>query len=174
MRESGITEVERSARLSDRKEERPGVAPEVPPRRRPWDKVLTRNVEAWRGDTIMAHTYTNLLMHTLFGTQDRRPLCPPRTQAETVRLQGRDHDRPEGQARAHQRPEDHVHFLSVLPASHSLCDLMEKLKANSSQWVHEHWPRRRSFGWQTGYTGFSVEPGEGPTIHRREGRESAR
>ena len=49
-------------------------------------------------------------------------------------------------------------MLLVLPPSLPRSDLMEKLKANSSKWVHERWPRRPWFGWQTGYTAFSVSP----------------
>jgi putative transposase len=30
------------------------------------------------------------------------------------------------------------------------------LKTNSSRWVHEKWPFRATFGWQTGYGAFSV------------------
>jgi hypothetical protein len=52
-------------------------------------------------------------------------------------------------------PKDHVHLLFVLPASLSLADFMEKLKANSSKWANEGWPRR-AFSWQTGYAAFSV------------------
>jgi hypothetical protein len=52
-------------------------------------------------------------------------------------------------------PNDHVHLLFVLPASLSLADLMEKLKANSSKWANERSPGR-AFSWQTGYTAFSV------------------
>jgi putative transposase len=37
-----------------------------------------------------------------------------------------------------------------------LSDLMGKLKANSSKWVHQQWPERRRFGWQEGYAAFSV------------------
>jgi hypothetical protein len=35
---------------------------------------------------------------------------------------------------------------------------MEKLKANSSKWVHQRWPRQHAFAWQTGYAAFSVSP----------------
>jgi hypothetical protein len=35
---------------------------------------------------------------------------------------------------------------------------MEKLKANSSKWLHQRWPRRQAFAWQTGYAAFSVSP----------------
>ena len=53
-------------------------------------------------------------------------------------------------------PNDHVHSLFVLPASLSLSDFMEKVKANSSKWVHQRWPNRAFFAWQPGYTAFSV------------------
>jgi len=33
---------------------------------------------------------------------------------------------------------------------------MEKVKANSSRWIHERWPHRSRFAWQTGYAAFSV------------------
>jgi hypothetical protein len=47
--------------------------------------------------------------------------------------------------------------LFVLPASLSLSDMMEKVKANSSKWANERWPAI-SFAWQIGYAGFSVSP----------------
>jgi putative transposase len=43
-----------------------------------------------------------------------------------------------------------------MPARLAVSDLMEKLKANSSRWVHQRWPQRRVFGWQERYAGFSV------------------
>ena len=51
---------------------------------------------------------------------------------------------------------DHVHLLTVLPPALSVADAMRVLKTNSSRWVHEQWPRRRAFGWQTGYGAFST------------------
>lgn len=55
-------------------------------------------------------------------------------------------------------PRDHVHILFSLPAVLSLAEAMEKLKANSSKWIHQRWPRQRAFAWQTGYAAFSVSP----------------
>jgi hypothetical protein len=34
--------------------------------------------------------------------------------------------------------------------------MVRVLKTNSSRWVHEQWPARRVFAWQTGYAAFSV------------------
>ena len=51
---------------------------------------------------------------------------------------------------------DHTHALLVLPASLALADAMRVIKTNSSRWIHEQWPQRKSFAWQTGYGAFSV------------------
>jgi REP element-mobilizing transposase RayT len=51
---------------------------------------------------------------------------------------------------------DHVHLLLRLPPSASIAEAMRVLKTNSSRWVHEKWPSRSTFGWQTGYGAFSV------------------
>jgi Transposase IS200 like len=51
---------------------------------------------------------------------------------------------------------DHVHLLVRMPSTHSMADLARLVKTNSSRWVHERWPQRKSFGWQTGYGAFSV------------------
>lgn len=42
------------------------------------------------------------------------------------------------------------------PATLPIADAMRLIKTNSSRWVHETWPNRQSFAWQTGYAAFSV------------------
>jgi putative transposase len=54
-------------------------------------------------------------------------------------------------------PNDHVHILASLPASRSLGEIMCVVKTNSSRWVHEQFPRRSKFAWQTGYGAFCVD-----------------
>ena len=51
---------------------------------------------------------------------------------------------------------DHVHLLVSMPATHSLADMANFLKANSSGWIHKEIPRRKLFRWQAGYAAFSV------------------
>lgn len=51
---------------------------------------------------------------------------------------------------------DHVHVLAVLPADKSVADCLRTVKTNSTRWVHERWPERKSFAWQTGYSAFAV------------------
>ena len=103
----------------------------------------------------MAHTYTNLLTHALFSTKDRQPLIRPEMKSDLYAYMGGIINNLRGRPILINGPKDHVHLLFVLPATLSLSDFMEKLKANSSKWVNER-SRRRSFSWQTGYAAFSV------------------
>jgi REP element-mobilizing transposase RayT len=104
----------------------------------------------------MAHTYTHLLTHIIFSTKDRAPLLDAGLKERLFPYLGgiiRAHD---GKALIINGPADHVHILASIAAKHSLSDLMRELKADSSGWVHETFPDRNSFGWQTGYGAFSV------------------
>jgi REP element-mobilizing transposase RayT len=107
------------------------------------------------GATEMAHTYTNLLTHALFSTKDRQPLIRTEMKPDLYAYMGGIISQLKGKPVLINGPNDHVHLLFVLPASLSLADLMEKLKANSSKWANERSPGR-AFSWQTGYTAFSV------------------
>ena len=51
---------------------------------------------------------------------------------------------------------DHLHMLVDVPAAVAVSELVGKLKANSSRFIHENWPPRSKFAWQQGYGAFSV------------------
>jgi putative transposase len=51
---------------------------------------------------------------------------------------------------------DHVHLLISLPPTLSVAKAVQLLKGNSSKWIHETFPRTRSFEWQEGYGAFSI------------------
>ncbi len=53
---------------------------------------------------------------------------------------------------------DHLHILLSLPATLSVAKAIQLLKGNSSKWIHETFPKMRSFAWQEGYGAFSVGP----------------
>lgn len=63
-------------------------------------------------------------------------------------------------------PDDHVHGLAALPATLSVADAMRVVKTNSSRRVHEQWPHRRAFAWQTGYGAFSVSRSNRDEVER--------
>src|ERR1022692_1463457 len=104
----------------------------------------------------MAHTFTHLLTRIIFSTKDRRPLLDADLKDRLFPYLGgimRAHD---SKALIINGPTDHVHILASLAAKHSLSDLMRKLKADSSGWIHKHFPNQKSFAWQIGYGAFSV------------------
>ena len=51
---------------------------------------------------------------------------------------------------------DHVHACVSLPATVSIAQMANALKANSSRWVHENIDGGQRFRWQEGYGAFSV------------------
>ena len=50
---------------------------------------------------------------------------------------------------------DHAHLLIGLPATLSIAECVQKIKANSSRWMHSEGLRKK-FDWQEGYSAFSV------------------
>jgi REP element-mobilizing transposase RayT len=103
----------------------------------------------------MPNTYTNLLYHIVFSTKDRRPLITPNLQEELYKYIG-GIIRGEGGAQLEiGGVADHVHILAKFKPAISVSDMLNKIKANSSKWVHED-KGALDFGWQVGYAAFTV------------------
>ena len=101
----------------------------------------------------MAHSYTNLLYHIVYGTRERQRLIDEAFQPRLYQYVG-------GAVRGLKAicleiggVEDHVHILAKLPPTIAVSDFLEKLKANSSKWAKSV---KRGFGWQGGYAAFTV------------------
>ena len=104
----------------------------------------------------MAHTLSDLLVHAVFSTAERRPALGKSIQARLfgymagiVRARG-------GVAHIVGGAEDHVHLLLTVPASSSVADMLRFVKGNSSRWLNRQFPRTGKFAWQRGYAAFSV------------------
>ena len=111
----------------------------------------------------MAHSYTNLLFHIIFGTKERRPLID-------VDFEPRLYEYIGGTIRGLKATsleiggvEDHVHILTKLPPTIAVSDFLEKLKASTSKWSKS---LRRGFGWQEGYAAFSVSESQVQRVRR--------
>ena len=122
----------------------------------------------------MAHTYTQVLIHAIFSTKQREPYLSNEIRAELFPYLAGSLQRMKAGPVIVNGPRDHVHILFSLPAVLSLSDAMEKLKANSSKWVHQRWPRQRAFAWQTGYAGFSVSPSNLASVRNYIARQEER
>ena len=101
----------------------------------------------------MAHTYSVVFVHCVFSTKGRLPLIPEpeklwailRTVASQAQIN----------ILAVGGTTNHVHMLLAVPSTRTLADVMRELKANSSNRMHQRWPK---FTWQDGYGAMSVSP----------------
>lgn len=104
----------------------------------------------------MSHTYSKLYYHCVFSTKNHLPFLQGNISEELDSyLVGiaRNNDmflvRSGGVA-------DHRHLLLELKPKITVSDAMRLLKTNSSKWIRETYPELSDFGWQTGYSTFSV------------------
>ena len=104
----------------------------------------------------MAHTFTSLLTHVTFSTHGRASLIVDLIRDDLHAYLGGILRELHGTPIVIGGTTDHVHLLTRLPADLAIADCLRVLKTNSSRWVKERWPERRSFGWQGGYGAFSV------------------
>src|SRR5438445_12893123 len=104
----------------------------------------------------MAHTYSSILLHTVWSTKSRLPLI---TSDLKHRLYGYIRDIAEDQdvkiIIINGMP-DHVHALMNVKPSICISDVMRAIKTSSSKWVRMTFPEKMTFGWQEGYGAFSV------------------
>src|SRR5438128_446169 len=112
----------------------------------------------------MGHTYTNLLVHVIFSTKDRLPQLTPDLKPQLFPYMGGIVLEIGGRALAINGPQDHVYLLLILPPALALADGIRTIKANSSRWVHQKWPERGTFAWQTGYGAFSVSQSDADEV----------
>ena len=59
---------------------------------------------------------------------------------------------------------DHVHLLVRYRADLSHSEMLQQIKARSSKWVNETFPRCGHFGWQEGFGGFTVSKSAVPHV----------
>ena len=104
----------------------------------------------------MSDSYTNLLYHIVFSTKERRPLITPEFEPRlyeyiggTIRALG-------GISLELNGTEDHVHLLAKMRPDRALSDVLRKLKANATGWMHDVFPAVKDFSWQRGYGAFTV------------------
>jgi REP element-mobilizing transposase RayT len=113
----------------------------------------------------MAHTFTNLLTHIIFSTKDRMPTLDAEIKPRLFAYMGGIVRELGGKALNINGPTDHVHILASVPAKLAPAEIIGKVKANSSGWVHKEFPQRAVFAWQVGYAAFSVSQSQKQAVH---------
>ncbi|MBZ5625439.1 MAG: IS200/IS605 family transposase [Acidobacteriia bacterium] len=112
----------------------------------------------------MAHTFTTLHTHVIFSTKDRCPYLDDEIRSRVFAYLGGIVREMRGTAAIVNGATDHVHMLVQLPADLPLAECLRVVKTNSSRWVHETWPDRGKFAWQTGYGASPVSTSSLPAV----------
>ena len=106
----------------------------------------------------MSQSLSNIILHLVFSTKDRRPLL---RDAQRGQL----HAYITGILKNCESPlieinsvRDHVHILFAQSKNHAPAKIIEQIKTASSAWIKtlDRW--YLDFAWQTGYGEFSVSP----------------
>ncbi len=113
----------------------------------------------------MAQTFTRLIYHLVFSTQQRRPLITADVRAPLYQYLGGLIRGERGALLVAGGMPDHIHLLATLPPHKSLSNMLRFFKSESSRWMNERLAEH-SFAWQKGYAAFSVSPSQVPTLRR--------
>lgn len=122
-------------------------------------------------NTIMAHTYSKLLYHVVFSTRKRADMLRTDLLPELARVAGGVVRKHEGKLLAINGPLNHLHVLMSLPPRETVSDVIRDLKAITSKWIHEKIPTFENFGWQEGYSVFSVSQSHQEKVQQYIGRQ---
>jgi len=115
---------------------------------------------------ILANTFSQIYIQTVFAVSNRQSLIKPEFKEDLykfvsgiVRNQGQKLIAINGVA-------DHVHILIGLRPAMALADLVQEIKADSTNFINKNrWVRGR-FNWQEGYGAFSYGHSRLDTIIR--------
>jgi putative transposase len=113
----------------------------------------------------MPSTYRSLHYHIVFGTKNHEPMIQAAWSDKLHAYLGGIIRTANGIAESIGGVSDHVHLLAGLRATHRLADVLRKLKAVSSGWVHNE-IGVHGFAWQEGYGAFTVSPSQRGAVRR--------
>jgi REP element-mobilizing transposase RayT len=103
----------------------------------------------------MAGTFSQLHYHIIFSTKNRTPTIEPAWRERLWKYLGGIVEGEGGIPLRIGGVADHVHLLITLLPKHDVSSIVQKLKANSSGWVHKHFPGAGMW-WQEGFGAFTV------------------
>lgn len=112
----------------------------------------------------MSHTLTNVLVHVVFATRNREKTLTAAVRKRLHAYLARIVNAEGGRAFTVNGGLEHVHVLLRLPARSALSDLMRRLKSRSSAWLRKE--LSPGFGWQRGYSAFSVSHSQLDAVYR--------
>ena len=121
----------------------------------------------------MPQSLSQVILHLVFSTKERRPLIDPRIRAPLhayLATVCRDMD---CEAYRVGGTADHVHIAARLARTVSIAEVLERAKKTSSVWIKLQAPAYRRFSWQVGYGAFSIGWSQLPGLVRYIDRQAA-
>ena len=113
----------------------------------------------------MAHSYTNLLFHAVFGTRGGQPWLGPDVTERLYAYLAGVIDREGCSAILINGTADHVHLLMAMRQDKILSGVVRAMKANSSKWLHQEYPDLEAFAWQGGYAAFTISESQKQRVY---------
>jgi REP element-mobilizing transposase RayT len=114
----------------------------------------------------MPHSLSDVLVHVIFSTKERRPMIADDLRARLFGYMGSIVKERKGIPHIINGTKDHVHMLVSIPTTMSVAEMMRFVKGSSSRWVHQEFGKKRGFAWQSGYSVFSVSRSMFQQVHR--------
>lgn len=101
-------------------------------------------------------TYSNLNYHIVFSTKNRKTFLKGEVFERLCQYIIGICNRSKAKLFIVNGISDHIHLAISLNPDTKISDFMRRLKANTSKWIHETFLELEDFGWQDGYSVFSV------------------
>jgi REP element-mobilizing transposase RayT len=113
---------------------------------------------------IMANTYTQIHIQTVFSVKNRESLIKAEWKDELYKyitgiIQNHNH-----KVLQINGVSDHIHILFGMRPTQSLSDLMKQVKQDSSKWINSKGFVNGKFSWQAGYGAFSYSKSQIPNV----------
>ncbi|MFT3745700.1 MAG: IS200/IS605 family transposase [Pyrinomonadaceae bacterium] len=104
----------------------------------------------------MAQTITSFLYHVVFSTKNRVAMIRPEIEDELFAYIGGILNNYDSKLIIGNGTSNHVHLLISLSKNVNFPDIIGKIKRDSSKWVKTKGAMLAKFGWQDGYSAFTV------------------
>ena len=102
----------------------------------------------------MPQSLSNILLHVIFSTKNRRPFVEASVEDELWRYLATTCTACGCQAHRVGGTGDHIHIVSSLGRTVAVSKLIERIKASPSKWMKTKGVP--AFAWQNGYGAFSI------------------
>lgn len=104
----------------------------------------------------MSHSFSNILVHAVWGTKDRQPFIFPEVEDNIYQMIKEEMGALGCPVLILNGMPDHIHLLFFLNPNKSIAEVIKQVKGTTSHSINQQDLVPYKFAWQTGYAVFSV------------------